>query len=235
MSIHEDGEHAPPVNATRVFDGINLKWFGVRSADHVVAMPSQARSQLVSDYIATAAAYFTNHKDPYLREVGETAIHALSSNRVELFLTSDIAGSMRSRGADEEMCSDIEEDDKMVFVTNEEEGVIQTGNSTIFISPELIIEAKVRPLQALSYILSAFSGARDFVNVRTAIEPEMSQKRARATVAHFLHSAFEEYQMSSDDPDYQEAKGLLQEFPAGIDSLEGGRYQQIVSPDPRMN
>lgn len=235
MSIYEDGEHAPPMSANRVFDGPNLKWFHAKTADEIIALSQPMRRNLIRDYFKAGILYFISQDDPHLKEVGVSAAEAISKGSVEIILTTSIANAAKSAGAEEEMYNSVDEEDNFLLYYREPSEHEQDSNAILFLTPAFIVEARQEPLGALFSFAASFSGIRDFVHARTMLEPNMTQKRANATVAHVMQTIIENDPFLAGDPLFYATRGLLTEFPQGIDSLPGGRYSTTRPLDPRMN
>jgi len=222
MSISE----RPPVpnkgEMISPFAWANVLHDRIKSADQLRRLPEEKIVQATRDYLNACVEYFANKVcDDYLQEVGKTAEHAINQRSVLVLPTKDLKETLRKFGVSSKTLKNTDRKDPfIIFHKRKSESTNDYYTVLFIITPELIIRAKEKPIEALATMLHYFSNIRDFVNGRLDKDTDdIFELRAKATQAHFLKEVIRQYPDIDLGSSYSE---VLSEYPDGIDSLPEG-------------
>lgn len=206
LSIDPSPSHA--------YDRPNLRHFYLKySLETMLSLKPGILANATLDYATTGVAYFAHRgHDDYMAAVGKTTWDAIEANRLLIFLHMNEAALIESTGIEPAPPSPMpsiyfsarqseDGDDKMV---------------ALILMPDFLLAARTRPIIALAALVTTLSVARDFELGNLQIDPVATQRRASATLAHFLLEARRQESSFVIGPEFQH---LLIQYPQGILSL----------------
>lgn len=227
MSIPEAEHHlfssSSPLQA---YERMDLKHYDrARTMEEILGASPQEISTIGSDYFTTGVAFFANRSsDPHFEEMGTQTWRTVNQGRVNVvFSTSPTRAALRL-GATSEMIEGVSDEEPLVMVAGHKTDPSQDFG-LVFITPELIVDAKNNPVDALARMAFICSQLYDMANGRHRIDPDEIDRRAYATEAQFLLDTIRDHpgvELNST------SARILEDHPLGLQSLPpAARYWEL--------
>jgi len=220
------------------FQKMNYSYPGLLSElmDEIPLRP-QVWKRATLDYVLAGLAWFANRSDdPYLGEIGTTALQLEQQQVIPLIPVDDIQKALRQWGFDEEEVARANPLWPLQITQPFEGGLIQKGGATAFLPFTTVFEAQEYPIRALGKIATLASQMSDFINNRFK-NPVAMAKKGVASYIYVLGKAHQMYPDFALSPN--ERKILSDFFPDGIDLLpeymRGHRIDGNQIPNYRLN
>lgn len=233
MSIEAGNKYVPEGNDVfAAFSVVNQWHFTIgKTREEIFGKPIEKIAKAASDYLTAGVAFLANRsKDKYFEDIGTTTWHAINQKRVLSMLTDNMFGAAIQLGVPFEIAiNQFGGNDKAyVLFTTSKSGKISRENAVVLLPPEFVVDAQIKPINALSALAWISSQVCDLVHERFYMDKQNMNPRADATEAHFLLEVLKRYpdtELSSNK------KKLVEVYPKGIMSLpEGMRYK--IRPRP---
>lgn len=236
MSIQEaEGYLTPSREPQRAYDLINLLYSeNAQTFEELLSAQQNEVFALGSDYFTAGVAYLANRStNPHMEDVGTEAWRAVNQKKVSLIYAVSPREAARVFIHDPRIIETIPNGKPAIaFFAHKEDPAKDIG--LVFIPPELIIDAKTSPLDALARMVFICSQLYDFQLGRLRTETGIMTNRAYATEAQFLIETLSRYPEAAIN---STSRRIIEKYPLGLQSIPSElRYwenpKSLKSPAP---
>ncbi|MBI2032430.1 MAG: hypothetical protein HYV38_03485 [Candidatus Levybacteria bacterium] len=204
-------------NPLQAYDMMNLRHFNrVRSMVELLQASPEEVFEVGSDYFTAGVAFFANRSlNPHFEEVGTDAWLTVNQKRVDVIFSPAPTTAAISFGVPFEMTVGLSDQEPLVLIAGHTEDHSRDVG-LVFIPPEIIIDAKNNPIDALARMIYICSQLYDMNHERHRIDVDQIEPRAYAIEAQFLLDTLKAYPGILLNPSSGQ---VLAEHPFGLQGL----------------